>query len=288
MSTQLVQQAFKICNTLSSLPNSLKPYSLPIKPYTLPRELPACHQARAIDLLADGSNVIVTTSTLTLESIQSSCGLYIFPTKALAQDQKRLLLEELILSYGKPLLRVVRVETYDGDAPGGSGWYPKKYVIFTNPDMLRLTKNSGAATAINPQERTSSPCLVFYKDVKLEGGAPTGAKNHVVWNLPLADNRDSAQVRTIVFCRIRKTCELLMKQVQEVLVESGRREMKSQVRSHWAGYTTQERRLTEAEMFDHGPGAGGRYWRAGCGDWSGLPAFAVGDDSTGGTGGSMQ
>ena len=57
------------------------------------------------------------------------------------------------------------------------------------------------------------------------------------------------KVRTIVFCWIRKTCELLMKQVQEDLVESGRRDMKGQVRSYRAGYTTQERRLIEAEMF---------------------------------------
>lgn len=85
------------------------------------------------------------------------------------------------------------------------------------------------------------------KDFKLASGdrAPA-AKHHVVWNLPLINNRDPAQgrvsaivetsqvlhflmehkVRTIVFCWIRKTCKLLIKQVQEDLVESGQREMK--------------------------------------------------------------
>jgi len=296
------------------------------------------HQARAIDLLADGSNVIVTTSTSSgksliyqipmlqaLESTQSSCGLYIFPTKALAQDQKRSL-EELILSYGEPLSRVVGVETYDGDTPqeDRAGIRKNANVIFTNPDMLhssilpheelwrRFFRNlkfvvvdelhiyaglfgshvamvmrrlrrvceavgnpsvrfiSCSATTINPQEHMKM-LFGFCEDVELvsEDGAPAGAKRHVVWNPPLVDNRDPAQgrvsaivetskvlrflmerkVRTIVFCRIRKTCELLMKQVQEDLVESGRRDMKGQVRSYRAGYTTQERRLIEGEMF---------------------------------------
>ena len=62
------------------------------------------HQARAIDLLAAGHSVIVSTSTSSgksliyqlpmlqaLESDPDSTGLYIFPTKALAQDQKRAL-----------------------------------------------------------------------------------------------------------------------------------------------------------------------------------------------------
>ncbi|KNZ44143.1 hypothetical protein VP01_947g10 [Puccinia sorghi] len=296
------------------------------------------HQARAIDLLAHGSNVIVTTSTSSgksliyqipmlqaLESTQSSCGLYIFPTKALAQDQKRSL-EELILSYGEPLSRVVGVETYDGDTPqeNRAGIRKNANVIFTNPDMLhssilpyeelwrRFFRNlkfvvvdelhiyaglfgshvamimrrlrrvceavenpsvrfiSCSATTINPQEHMKT-LFGFCEDVELvsEDGAPAGAKRHVVWNPPLIDNRDPAQgrvsaivetskvlrflmernIRTIVFCRIRKTCELLMKQVQEDLVESGRRDMKGQVRSYRAGYTTQERRLIEAEMF---------------------------------------
>jgi len=60
--------------------------------------------------------------------------------------------------------------------------------------------------------------------------------------------------------------------------------MKGQVWSYRAGYTTQERRLSSRR----------RPWRWGSildgwiGDQSGLPAFAVGADSTGGTGGLTQ
>ncbi|KAI9615055.1 hypothetical protein KEM48_005794 [Puccinia striiformis f. sp. tritici PST-130] len=296
------------------------------------------HQARAIDLLANGSNVIVTTSTSSgksliyqipmlqaLEKQQSSCGLYIFPTKALAQDQKRSL-DELILSYGEPLSRLVRVETYDGDTPldDRAGIRKDAKVIFTNPDMLhasilpneelwrRFFQNltfvvvdelhiyagifgshvamimrrlrrvceavgnsevrfiSCSATTTNPEEHMKS--LLGFDSVELvsEDGAPSGAKRHVIWNPPLIDIKDPGQgrvsaivetsrvlrflierrVRTIVFCRIRKTCELLMKQVQEDLVESGRRELKDRVRSYRSGYTAQERRLIESEMFD--------------------------------------
>ncbi|KAA1068597.1 hypothetical protein PGT21_019526 [Puccinia graminis f. sp. tritici] len=295
------------------------------------------HQARAIDLLSEGSNVIVTTSTSSgksliyqipmlqaLENSHSSCGLYIFPTKALAQDQKRSL-DELILSYGEPLSRRVRVETYDGDTPSDerAGIRKDAKVIFTNPDMLhsailpneeqwrRFFQNlryvvvdelhiysglfgahvamimrrlrrmceavgnaevrfiSCSATTINPEEHMKS--LFGFDQVALvsEDGAPSGAKRHVIWNPPLVDQRDPGQgrvsaivetsrvfrfllergVRTIVFCRVRRTCELLMKQVQEDLVESGRRELKERVRAYRAGYTTQERRLIESEMF---------------------------------------
>ncbi|WAQ89718.1 hypothetical protein PtA15_11A409 [Puccinia triticina] len=295
------------------------------------------HQARAIDLLAERSNVIVTTSTSSgksliyqipmlqaLEKSHTNCGLYIFPTKALAQDQKRSL-DQLILSYGQPLSRLVRVETYDGDTPSDDRAGIRKHanVIFTNPDMLhwailpneehwrRFFQNlrfvvvdelhiyagifgahvamimrrlrrvceavgneevrfiSCSATTTNPEAHMKS--LFGFNQVSLvsEDGAPSGAKRHVIWNPPLVDSRDPGAgrvsaivetsrvfrlllergVRTIVFCRIRRTCELLMKQVQEDLVESGRRELKGRVRAYRGGYTAQERRLIESEMF---------------------------------------
>ncbi|PLW45287.1 hypothetical protein PCANC_16937 [Puccinia coronata f. sp. avenae] len=296
------------------------------------------HQARAIDLLATGANVVVTTSTSSgksliyqvpmlqaLEFSQASCGLYIFPTKALAQDQKRSL-EELLHSYGEPLSRLVRVHTYDGDTPTDerAGIRKQANVVFTNPDMLhasilpheelwrRFFQNlrfvvvdelhiyagpfgshvamimrrlrrmceavgnpavrfiSCSATTRNAQAHMKS-LFGFEEEVELveEDGAPAGIKRQVVWNPPLVDDKDPGQgrvsaigetsrvlrflmernVRTIVFCRIRRTCELLMKQVQEDLAESGHRELQGQVRAYRAGYTAQERRLIEAQMF---------------------------------------
>lgn len=101
------------------------------------------HQARAIDLVRQGKNVIVVTGTASgkslcynvpvLEAILENAkntALYLFPTKALAQDQLRVL-GEFDLA---PLVSV----TYDGDTPGDErAWIRRNAnVVLTNPDML--------------------------------------------------------------------------------------------------------------------------------------------------------
>lgn len=85
------------------------------------------HQAKAINDLWNNKHVIVSTSTASgksliyqlpvidaLEKDQDVKALYIFPTKALAQDQKKSLAN--ILSNMKELSNVM-VETFDGDTP---------------------------------------------------------------------------------------------------------------------------------------------------------------------------
>lgn len=108
------------------------------------------HQAEALNYLSSGSNVIVATSTSsgksliyqlpvlhTLEQDNLTRAMYIFPTKALAQDQKRSLSE--LIRY-MPQLSDALVATFDGDTP----WSDRATisndarVIFTNPDMLHL------------------------------------------------------------------------------------------------------------------------------------------------------
>ncbi|OAA56610.1 Hrq1p [Niveomyces insectorum RCEF 264] len=114
------------------------------------------HQAEAINALHAGEHVVVATSTSSgkslifqlpvvhaLEHDPQARAMYIFPTKALAQDQKRSLRD--LLAY-MPGLADVLVETFDGDTP----WKERDAirtdarVIFTNPDMLHA--------AILPQE----------------------------------------------------------------------------------------------------------------------------------------
>ncbi|KAK2834838.1 hypothetical protein FQN49_006862, partial [Arthroderma sp. PD_2] len=81
------------------------------------------HQAEAINNLHDGHNVIVSTSTSSgksliyqvpmlheLENNPHSRGMYIFPTKALAQDQRRSMLDMLQYMEG---LESIMVETFD-------------------------------------------------------------------------------------------------------------------------------------------------------------------------------
>ena len=87
------------------------------------------HQANAINDLWNKKHVIVSTSTASgksliyqlpvlyaLERDPAVKALYIFPTKALAQDQKKSLVN--ILSYMQELSNIV-VETFDGDTPQG-------------------------------------------------------------------------------------------------------------------------------------------------------------------------
>ncbi|KAK9461933.1 uncharacterized protein V1516DRAFT_695377 [Lipomyces oligophaga] len=109
------------------------------------------HQAQAMNALAQGQNVIVATSTSSgksliyqvpviraIENDRASTAIYIFPTKALAQDQKRSLSEVIGLM---PNLEGIVVETYDGDTPKDSrnSIRDQANVIFTNPDMLHVS-----------------------------------------------------------------------------------------------------------------------------------------------------
>ena len=110
-----------------------------------------CHQAEAINHLMKGDNVIVSTSTssgksliyqlpalATFEIDPASTAMYIFPTKALAQDQKRSLIELLGVCKG---MEDIKVATFDGDTPKEDRAYIRENVnvIFTNPDMLHIT-----------------------------------------------------------------------------------------------------------------------------------------------------
>ena len=85
------------------------------------------HQANAINDIWDNKHVIVSTSTASgksliyqlpvldaLEKDPDVKAMYIFPTKALAQDQKKSLVN--IISHMEQLSRIL-VETFDGDTP---------------------------------------------------------------------------------------------------------------------------------------------------------------------------
>lgn len=109
------------------------------------------HQAEAINSLHDNHHVVVSTSTSSgksliyqlpvlyaLEKDHDTRAMYIFPTKALAQDQRRSLRE--LLGF-MPGLGDVLVETFDGDTPMSERNMirDEARIIFTNPDMLHIT-----------------------------------------------------------------------------------------------------------------------------------------------------
>jgi DEAD/DEAH box helicase domain-containing protein len=104
------------------------------------------HQAEAFERLQGGRDIVVVTPTASGKTLcynlsvlngiigdASQRALYLFPTKALAQDQ-RTELETLIERTGVD----VRVYTYDGDTPADirKKVRTQAQVVITNPDML--------------------------------------------------------------------------------------------------------------------------------------------------------
>ena len=103
------------------------------------------HQAEAWEAARRGANVVVTTGTASGKSLAFNLpvldaiarepktrALYLYPTKALAQDQARAL-SGLRLKGLKPAI-------YDGDTPPETRWQIRKWsnLVLTNPDMLHL------------------------------------------------------------------------------------------------------------------------------------------------------
>ncbi|KAI1176939.1 hypothetical protein F4777DRAFT_544025 [Nemania sp. FL0916] len=294
------------------------------------------HQAEAINSLQAGRHVVVSTSTSSgksliyqlpvlhrLEQEPSTRAMYIFPTKALAQDQKRSLKDMLGYLTG---LEGVLVETFDGDTPmqERNQIRDEARIIFTNPDMLHITilpqedrwrsflRNlrfvvvdelhyynglmgshvafimrrlrricaavgnrhvrfiSCSATVANPEEHFKT--IFGIDDVHLIDfdGSPSGRKEFLCWNTPFRDPGDPSSgrssalaecarlfcqlilrgVRVIAFCRVRKQCEELVTATRSELESLGRPECVSRVMGYRGGYTAQDRRRIETEMFE--------------------------------------
>ncbi|MDO8567961.1 MAG: DEAD/DEAH box helicase [Dehalococcoidales bacterium] len=107
------------------------------------------HQAEAINHAREGKNVIISTwsasgktlcyNIAVLEALlarKSHRALYLFPTKALAQDQLRSLRE----LFTPDLFQPGEFDTFDGDTPRAERAEIRSHsrVILTNPDMLHV------------------------------------------------------------------------------------------------------------------------------------------------------
>jgi len=103
------------------------------------------HQRATWDAARRGEHVIVTTGTASGKTLAFNLPvldavarepklrtLYLYPTKALAQDQAR--------SLAAFKLPRTRAAIYDGDTPGDRRWQIRKWanLILTNPDMLHV------------------------------------------------------------------------------------------------------------------------------------------------------
>ncbi|KAH9930993.1 P-loop containing nucleoside triphosphate hydrolase protein [Fomitopsis serialis] len=293
------------------------------------------HQVAAIRALSESKHVIVSTSTASgksviyqvpvlrfLEEDPTSTAMFIYPTKALAQDQ-RLALEQLL--YSCPGLEHIQVYNYDGDTPqeARAGIRESASVIFTNFDMLhasilphedlwrRFLKNlklvavdelhyytnifgshvaqvmrrfrrvcaavgnrrtrfvSCSATIAKPKQHMQNIFGIEDVEEVTEDGAPSGRKDYLVWNPPLIDPMDETSgrrgslteatrlmrllmargIRVILFCKIRKTCELAMKALHTELAADGRQDILERVMAYRGGYSQYDRRKIEKEAF---------------------------------------
>jgi DEAD/DEAH box helicase domain-containing protein len=103
------------------------------------------HQAETWEAAARGEHVVVTTGTASGKSLAFNLpvlaalteepklrALYLYPTKALAQDQVRAL--------GELNVKNIRAAIYDGDTESERRWQIRKWsnLILTNPDMLHV------------------------------------------------------------------------------------------------------------------------------------------------------
>src|SRR6058998_1915259 len=104
------------------------------------------HQAEAYTAVRNGRHLVVVTPTASGKTLcynlpvlqrllenPEKRALFVYPTKALAQDQ---LAELGALKSGLPI--EVRVDTYDGDTPPGRRTAIREsgHIVMTNPDML--------------------------------------------------------------------------------------------------------------------------------------------------------
>ncbi|KAF9052741.1 P-loop containing nucleoside triphosphate hydrolase protein [Panaeolus papilionaceus] len=130
---------------------------------------------------------------------------------------------------------------------------------------------SCSATLANPQEYMTKIFGLEAGAIEVisQDGAPSASKDYVVWNPPFIDPLQPAMgrrssiseasrvmrylmkkgIRVILFCKIRKVCELAMKTLQTDLCNDGRTDISQKVRSYRGGYTRADRRSIEQDAF---------------------------------------
>ncbi|TFY60626.1 hypothetical protein EVJ58_g5016 [Rhodofomes roseus] len=127
----------------------------------------------------------------------------------------------------------------------------------------------GSATIAKPKQHMQSIFGIEDVEEVTEDGAPSGRKDYLVWNPPLIDPMDETSgrrgslteatrlmrflmargIRVILFCKIRKSCELAMKALRSELAADGRQDILDRVMAYRGGYSQHDRRKIEAEAF---------------------------------------
>ncbi|CAM8938571.1 unnamed protein product [Rhodiola kirilowii] len=225
------------------------------------------HQAESIKSSLAGNSVVVATMTSsgkslcynlpvleTLSTDLSSCALYIFPTKALAQDQLR-----AIMSVTEGLDVGLNVGIYDGDTSQAERQRLRDHsrLELSNLESLHVVQNDGSPSGEklfilwDPSQ---------HPKVKLdESGKSTGSSRSMDQNEEtrpssiLEVSRLFAEMvqhglRSIAFCKSRKLCELVLYYTREIL-EQISAELADSICSYRGGYTAEDRRRIESDFF---------------------------------------
>jgi DEAD/DEAH box helicase domain-containing protein len=283
------------------------------------------HQAAMWRAAAEGDAMVVTGTASgkslafnlpVLDAIArdpSARALYLYPTKALAQDQARAL-AQLHAPGARPAI-------YDGDTPTGERRQARRWanLILTNPDMLhvgilpghsswadaianlryvvvdeahayrgvfgshvanvlarlrRIAAAYGAeprfllasATIANPGE---AGAVLAGRELAVidQDGSPAAERDVCVWNPPLLDAELGVRastlgeaatlmvglvargLRTIVFAKSRKACELVHRYARQGLLLNAP-ELAPRIAPYRAGYTPEQRREIETGLTD--------------------------------------
>src|SRR6059058_5132442 len=257
------------------------------------------HQAEAYESAMRG-DTIVTTGTASGKSLafnlpvldtlardRRARALYLYPTKALAQDQARKLYE-----LRAPFLRHA---IYDGDTPREErrGIRARSNLILTNPDMLNVgvlpnhrewgdvlanlawivvdeahvyrgVFGSHVANVLRRLRRLARAYGTAPRFVR--DGATSSERKVVMWNPPLVDEATGARasvlgetaailarlvedgVRTICFMRSRRGVELVQRFTRLRLEDAGRADLADRIAPYRAGYTAAQRREIEHRL----------------------------------------
>lgn len=129
---------------------------------------------------------------------------------------------------------------------------------------------SCSATIAEPMNHLARLLAVDPASIQVvqEDGAPCGQKEWAIWNPPLIDDQEPGHgrvssytevsrlfryliqqgIRTIIFAKVRRTCEIIVRQIREDLLHDGHANLAARVLAYRSGYSPEERRTLEKDM----------------------------------------
>src|SRR6478735_5242972 len=204
------------------------------------------HQAASLEFALSGRHVVVTTPTASGKTLcynapvlstvladPATRALYLFPTKALAQDQLAEL-KELTALVNEAAATEISAFTYDGDTPQDArrAIRTRAHIVLSNPDMV----HSGILPHHPKWARLFENPPVVNKELGIRRSYLSEARR-------VAGEFLKRQLQLIVFCQSRLSTEILTTYLKDDF--EGPRGTPEQVRGYRGGYLPLRRREIE-------------------------------------------